>query len=229
MLEVDEPTVRAETAARQRYLTPGLPLRISDLTDTLGGYAANVVEVDGRTIWIDLPIRRDGMLSLSVGQLVSVRFDRADDAVYLFDTVVADEREDDHAPFGIAMPVTINRRPHRADMRLALVLDATFDAKGIEDASAKVVDMSAGGLGLICEHDLEPGTEVLVRCDLPGPEEPVHIEHPAVVQTASLYGRTPGGVTLYQHGLRFVSPDDSVREQIIAAVIWNLTRNPAVL
>ena len=53
MLEVDEPHLRAETAKRQRYLAPGLPLRISDLTDSLGGYAASVVEVDGQTIWID--------------------------------------------------------------------------------------------------------------------------------------------------------------------------------
>ena len=229
MLEIDEPTVRADTAARLRYLVPGLPLRISDLTDTLGGYACNVVEVDGRVIWIDLPIRRDGMLSLSPGQLVSVRFDRVDDAVYLFDSVVAEEREDDHAPFGLAMPVTINRRAHRADTRLSMVLDASFDAQGISDAYAKVVDLSAGGLGLICERDLEPGSEVLVRCDLPGPDHTVHIEHPAVIRSASLYGRTPGGVTLFQYGLRFVSPDDELREQIIGAVIWNLTRNPAVL
>ena len=229
MLEVEEPTVPVETAARQRYIERGLPLRISDLTDTLGGYACNVVEVDGRTIWIDLPIRRDGMLSLTRGQLVSVRFDRPDDAVYLFDSVVSDERDDDHAPFGIAMPVTINRRAHRGDARLALVLDATFDAEGIEDADAKVVDLSAGGLGLICEYELATGAEVLVRCDLPGPGASVHIEHPAAVQTASLYGRTPGGVTLHQYGLRFVAPDEDLREQILSAVIWNLTRNPAVL
>lgn len=233
MLEVDEPTARAETTARLRYITPGLALRISDLTDTLGGYAANVVDVDGRTIWIDLPIRRDGMLSLTTGQLVSVRFDRAGDAVYLFDSVVAARRDDDHAPFGIAMPVTINRRAHRADTRLSLVLDATFDASdvghGITGADAKVVDLSAGGLGLICEHDLPAGAVVTVRCELPGPDEAVRIEQAAEVQTASLYGRTPGGVTLFQYGLRFLSPDPDTREQILSAVIWNLTRNPAVL
>lgn len=229
MLEVDEPTVRAETAARQRYIEPGVALRISDLTDTLGGFAANIVEVDGRTIWVDLPIRRDGMLSLTPGQLVSVRFDRPGDAVYLFDSVVADEREDDRAPFGIAMPVTINRRAHRADTRLALVLDATFDADGIPDAEAKVVDLSAGGLGLVCEHELEIGAELTVRCELPGPADPVRIEQRATVQTASLYGRTPGGVTLHQYGVRFTTADDEVREQIISAVIWNLTQNPAVL
>ena len=229
MLEVDEPTVRTASAARQRYIEPGLALRISDLTDTLGGYAATVVEVDGRTIWIDLPIRRDGMLSLTPGQLVSVRFDRPDDAVYLFDSVVSDERDDDHAPFGIAMPVTINRRAHRADTRLALVLDAVFDAGDLRGAEGKVVDLSAGGLGLVCEHEIEPGAELTVRCDLPGPAAPVRIEQRTVVQTASLYGRTPGGVTLHQYGLRFLDADETVREQIISAVIWNLTRNPAVL
>jgi c-di-GMP-binding flagellar brake protein YcgR len=229
MLEVDQPSVRAETAARQRYIGPGLALRISDLTDTLGGYAANVVEVDGRTIWVDLPIRRDGMLSLTPGQLVSVRFERPGDAVYLFDSVVSDERDDDRAPFGIAMPVTINRRAQRADTRLALVLDATFDADGLAAAEAKVVDLSAGGLGLICEHELALGDELTVRCELPGPSEPVRIEQRATVQTTSLYGRTPGGVTLHQYGLRFLDADDAVREQVITAVIWNLTRNPSVL
>ena len=229
MLEVDEPHLRAETAARQRYIEPGLALRISDLTDSLGGYASNVADVDRHTIWIDLPIRRDGMLSLSVGQLVSVRFDRVDDAVYLFDSVVCDERDDDHGPFGIAMPVTINRRPHRADTRLALVLDARYDAGDAGAGEAKVVDLSAGGLGLICAKELSEGHEVVVHCTLPGPDDPLRIERAATVQTRSLYGRTPAGVMLHQYGLRFTDADDELREQILTAVIWNLTRNPAVL
>jgi c-di-GMP-binding flagellar brake protein YcgR len=230
MLEADEPTVRAETAARQRYLVPGVGLRISDLTDTLGGYACSVVDVSGRTIWIDLPIRRDGMLSLSPGQLVSVRFDRPDDALYLFDSVVADQRDDDQAPFGLAMPVTINRRPHRSDTRLSLVLDASFEAGDARGGEAKVVDLSAGGLGLICDHELRTGEEVVVRCTLPGPGDiPLRIDHPATVCSSSLYGRTPGGTTLFQHGLRFVDPDEAMRERILGAVIWNLTRNVAVL
>ena len=229
MLEVDEPHLRAETATRQRYLEPGLALRISDLTDSLGGYAATIAEVDRHTIWIDLPIRRDGMLSLSVGQLVSVRFDRVDDAVYLFDSVVCDEREDDRAPFGIAMPVTINRRPHRSDTRLALVLDARYDAGEAGAGEAKVVDLSAGGLGLICARELPAGAEVLVRCTVPGPDDQLRIDQRTTVQTRSLYGRTPAGVMLHQYGLRFNDPDDELREQILSAVIWNLTRNPAVL
>ncbi len=231
MLEVDEPHLRAETASRQRYLTAGLALRISDLTDSMGGYAATVAEVDSRTIWIDLPIRRDGMLSLAAGQLVSVRFDRRDDAVYLFDSVVSDERDDDRAPFGIAMPVTINRRPHRSDTRLAMVLDASFDfpVGGLTEGSAKIVDLSAGGLGLISGVTLETGDELVVRCTLPGPGEPVDVEQRATVQTVSLYGRTPGGVMLRQYGVRFADADDAFRERVIAAVIWNLTNNPVVV
>lgn len=229
MLEVDEPTGRTETTSRQRYLEPGLGLRISDLTDTLGGYAADVVEVDDRTIWIDLPIRRDGMLNLSTGQLVSVRFDRPGDAVYLFDSVVAAVRDDDRAPFGIAMPVNINRRQHRSDARLALVLDATFDVGRRKDLAGKVVDLSAGGLGLICEDELDLGTGITVRCELPGPEMRLAIEQSTVVRTASIYGRTPGGVTLFQYGLKFSDPTPELREQIVASVIWNLTRNPTVL
>lgn len=229
MLEVDEPTGRTETATRQRYLEPGLALRISDLTDTLGGYATNVIEVEDHTVWIDLPIRRDGMLTLSPGQLVSVRFDRPGDAVYLFDSVVSATRDDDDAPFGIAMPVTINRRQHRSDARLALVLDASYTDAGTEH-SAKVVDLSAGGLGLICEAELTPGAEVIVRCDLPGPDDGgLTLEALASVRTTAVYGRTPGGVTLYQHGMKFVDPPAELREQILASVIWNLTRNPAVL
>ncbi len=229
MLEVDEPHLRAETVSRVRYLTPGLALRISDLTDSLGGYSATIADVDRHAFWIDLPIRRDGMLSLTIGQLVSVRFDRVDDAVYLFDSVVSDERDDDHAPFGIAIPVTINRRPHRSDTRLALVLDARYDAGDLGAGEGKVVDLSAGGLGLICAKEMPEGHRVVVRCALPGPGESLQIEHAATVQTRALYGRTPGGVMLHQYGLRFEAPDDELREQILSAVIWNLTRNPAVL
>lgn len=231
MLEVDtgtDPSAgRSETAARQRYLEAGLTLSVADLTDSLGGYTCHLTEIDGRTLWIDLPIRRDGMLSLSVGQLVTARFDRPGDAVYLFDSVVSDRRHDDHAPFGLAMPVSITRRPRRTDTRLALVLDATFDSGDHRAVEAKVVDLSAGGVGLICEHDLDLGDEVTVRCELPGPDVSVPIEQRATVQTASLYGRTPGGATLWQFGLRFVDADDQMREQILDSIIWNITSNPA--
>lgn len=219
----------AATHSRQRYLEPGLPLRISDLTDTLGGYASSVAEIEGRLIWISLPIRRDGLLDLSVGQLVSVRFDRPGDAVYLFDSVVADVRDDDRAPFGIAMPVTIDRRPHRADARLALVLDASFDAAAGSQLTGKVVDLSAGGLGLICDTTLHPGETLVVRCDLPGPGGTLSLERKVEVCSACLYGRTPAGRTLHQYGLKFLDVDDEVRERILTSVIWNLTQNPEVL
>ncbi len=228
MLDIDDATDRSDTAARLRYLEPGLALRISDLRDALGGYACSVVEVEGRLIWIDLPIRRDGLLDLSLGELVSVRFDRTDDAVYTFDSVVADVREDDRAPFGLAMPVHVDRRPHRADARLALVLDAAYRADGVA-GEGKVVDLSAGGLGLICGDEFELGTTVTVTCDVPGPDGEVVVEETVEVMGASMYGRTPAGTTLHQYGLRFVADDDERRERILAAVIWNLTRNPTVL
>lgn len=228
MMDVDTPVGRAETRARQRYLQRGLELSISDLTDTLGGYASRLVRVDDDTLWISLPMRRDGMLSLSEGQLVSVRFDRPGDAVYLFDSVVTQRQDDDAAPFGVAMPVTINRRPRRTSARLALVLDATYDTSdGFRIPGAKVVDVSAGGLGMICEDELALGDEVVVHCALPGQDRPVQLDEPARVQTSSIYGRTPGGVTLHQYGLRFTAIDDEVREQILETIIWNLTSHPA--
>lgn len=229
MLDTDPQIGTAATAARQKFLEPGLPLRISDLTDNLGGYATSVSSVDGRTLWIGLPIRRDGMLSLSVGQLVSVRFDRPGDAVYLFDSVVANVRDDDESPFGLAVPVNINRRPHRSDARLALVLDAQFDDRTGATRPGKVVDLSAGGLGLISDAELAPGDRLVVRTDLPGPGSPLSIEQRVEVCSVSLYGRTPGGRTLHQFGLKFLDVDDQVREAIITSVIWNLTQNPEVL
>jgi c-di-GMP-binding flagellar brake protein YcgR len=229
MLEIDETTDSGATAARLRYLTAGLQLRLAGLGDALGGYACSVVEADGHTIWIDLPIRRDGMLHLEPGRLVSVRFDRPGDAVYLFDTVVSDVRADDRAPFGLAAPVTIDRRPHRSDARLPLVLDAHCEIDERTGMLGKVVDLSAGGLGLICEEELTEGTELVVRCALPGPDGDVPIEQSAVVRTVSMYGRTPGGVTLHHYGLAFVGGDDELRERILTSVIWNLTQNPRVL
>ncbi len=229
MLDTDETTDNGATAARLRYLTEGLPLRLSALGDSLGGYACTVVEADGHTVWIDLPIRRDGMLHLEVGRLVSVRFDRPNDAVYSFDTVVSDIRTDDRAPFGLAAPVTIGRRPHRNDARVPLVLDAHFEVDGGPSGLAKVVDLSAGGVGLICEEELAAGTLLTVRCALPGPQGDVPVEQQATVRTVSMYGRTPGGSTLHHYGVGFVDGGDDVREQILTSVIWNLTHNPAVL
>lgn len=229
MLDIDESTDHGATALRLRYLEPGLSLRISVLGDSLGGYACSVVEADGHTIWIDLPIRRDGMLHLEPGQLVSMRFDRPDDAVYLFDTVVADVRTDDEAPFGLAVPVTIYRRPHRNDARVPLVLDATYERGGGEGGLAKVVDLSAGGLGLVCADELAEGTELTVRFALPGPDGDVEVEQRVTVRTVSMYGRTPGGVTLHHYGVALVDADEQVRERILSSLIWNLTHNPSVL
>lgn len=229
MLDIDEATDNNATAVRLRYLTPGLRLRISVLGDPIGGYACSVVEADGDTILIDLPIRRDGMLHLEPGQLVSVRFDRPDDAAYLFDTVVADVRHDDRAPFGLAVPVTIDRRPHRSDARVPLVLDASYEVDGRRRESAKVVDLSASGLGVICESELAEGTRLTVAFALPGPEGDVEIEQPVAIRTVTMYGRTPGGSTLHRYGVELVEADDELRERILSAVIWNLTHNPSVL
>lgn len=229
MLDTDETTDNGATAARLRYLTKGLPLRLAALGDSLGGYACTVVEADGHTVWIDLPIRRDGMLHLEAGQLVSVRFDRTGDAVYSFDTVVAGIRQDDHAPFGLAAPVTIGRRPHRNDARVPLVLDAHFETAAGQSGLAKVVDLSAGGVGLICEDELPADALLTVRCALPGPDGDVPIEQEAKVRTVSMYGRTPGGATLHHYGVAFTGGGEELREQILTSVIWNLTHNPTVL
>ncbi len=228
MVDVDTMEGRTENAARLRYLEPGMELSVSDLTDTLGGYSCRLVRADSRTLWVSLPMRRDGMLNLSEGQLVSVRFDRPDDAVYLFDSVVAERRPDDDAPFGIARPVTINRRPQRASTRLALVLDATYvvDGQG-EYREGTVVDVSAGGVGLICAHDLDEGTELRICCALPGDGEEIAIDEQARVRSRSLYGRTPAGATLFHYGVRFVDIDDETRERILDTIIWNLTAHHA--
>lgn len=231
MLDIDESTARSVTEARLRYLVPATQLRISDLRDSLGGYACHVVEVDDHAIWIDLPIRRDGMLHLAMGQLVTIRFDRPGDAAYRFDTAVTAVRSDDHAPFGLAVPLHIDRRPHRADTRVALVLDATFERVDGEpvDSEGRIVDVSAGGLGLICAEELAEDSELVVHCDLPGPNGPIALEEPVVIRSVTMYGRTPAGVTLHHYGMTFVSTDEVLRERILSAVIWNLTENPQVL
>lgn len=230
MIDIEETTTdHNATAVRLRYLEPGTPLRLSVLGDALGGFACCIVAVDGHTIWIDLPIRRDAMLDMEVGQLVSVRFDRPGDAVYLFDTVVTEVRDDDRAPFGLALPVTIDRRSHRTDARVPLVLDAELRLDDGATSTGKVVDLSAGGLALICKEELTEGTELTVRSSLPGPDGNVSIEERVVIRTVWMYGRTPGGTTLHRYGVAFCRDGDDLREQVLSSVIWNLTHNPTVL
>jgi c-di-GMP-binding flagellar brake protein YcgR len=217
------------TEARNRFLVPGLEIRISDITDSLGGYTTRIETADEKLLWIGLPLRRDGLLNLTVGELVSVRFDRDGDAAYLFDTVVAEVRPTDGAPYGLARPVSVNRRPHRMDVRLALVLEATYDNGGASPHPAKVVDLSAGGLGLITDQDLHEGDQVDVHCHLPRPQGPVRLDHRAEVRTRVAYGRTPAGHLLFRYGMQLIDVDDALREEIMQSVIWNLTQNPAVL
>jgi hypothetical protein len=216
---------------RRRYLVKGTELRVSNVTDSLGGYTAAVIDTNG-LCWISTPMRRDGMLDLGPGELVSVRFDREGDAAYLFDTVVAEVREDDAAPYGLAWPLSIDRRSHRADVRLALVLDATYRQEAADSESwepTKVVDVSASGLALICDEELDQPTDVTVRCDLPHPQRPVHLEQRAEVRTRAMYGRTPAGTVLWRYGVQLHDVDDALRDDILGCVLWNLTRNPRVL
>jgi c-di-GMP-binding flagellar brake protein YcgR len=217
------------TEARNRFLVAGLEIRISDITDSLGGYTTTIEATDDKLLWIGLPLRRDGLLNLNVGELVSVRFDREGDAAYLFDTVVAEVRSTDSAPYGLARPVSVNRRPHRMDVRLALVLDATYDNGEPRPHPAKVVDLSAGGLGLITDQDLHEGDRIEVHCELPRPKGPVRLDNPAEVRTRVAYGRTPGGNLLFRYGMRLLDIDEAMREEIMQSVIWNLTQNPAAL
>ena len=217
------------TEARNRFLVPGLELRISDITDSLGGYTTTIQASDERLLWISMPLRRDGLLNLSVGELVAVRFDRDGDAAYLFDTVVAEVRPTDASPYGLARPVTVSRRPHRMDVRLALVLDATYENGTGEPHEGKVVDLSAGGLGLITDQDLHEGDQVKVHCQLPRPAGPVRLDERAEVRTRAAYGRTPGGHLLYRYGMKLIGLAEEVREEILQSVIWNLTQNPAAL
>lgn len=216
---------------RRKYLAPGLDIRVTNITDALGGYTARVVE-GGDLCWITVPLRRDGLLNLTIGELVSIRFDRDGDAAYLFDTVVSQIRDDDVAPYGVAWPVSIDRRAHRVDVRLALVLDAEYQHLDDDDRSphvAKIVDLSASGLALICDEELHEPTHVRVRATLPHPDRPVALDQPAEVRTKVMYGRTPNGSVLWRYGLQLGEVDDTLREEILASVVWNLTRNPAVL
>lgn len=222
----------AEPDDRLAKLTPGSSIRVSDLSDALGGYWSSVVDASGQFINIEIPIRRDGMLSLSVGQLVSVRFDRPGDAVYLFDTVVAEVRDDERAPYALARPVVIDQRPHRADVRLALVLEAEYqltDEGRDEVHFAKVVDLSAGGIGLITDREHEIGDELHVKVRLPGPDDVLDVESTVTIRSRTIYGRTPSGAVLNLYGLQFTDVSNQVRDRILATVIWNLTQNPAVL
>ena len=219
------------TELRRRYLAPGIEVRVTNLTDALGGYTTEVKSIDDRCIWIGMPLRRDGLLNLSIGELVSVRFDRDGDAAYLFDTVVAEITDSDTAPYGLAWPVSIDRRPHRCDVRLALVLDATYSHRDSSDRErvGKIVDLSASGLALITDEELNEPTHLVVRTTLPHPDRPVELEQPAEVRTKAMYGRTPAGSILWRYGLQLVDVDDELRDEILAAVVWTLTRNPAVL
>ena len=230
MTDTDQQLDGSVIELRRRYIVPGLEIRVTNLTDALGGYTTEVADTDASGISIGMPLRRDGMLNLVVGELVSVRFDRDGDAAYLCDTVVSEVREDDRAPYLLAWPVSIDRRPHRVDVRLALVLDSTYCHRDEPTwRTGKIVDLSASGMALITEEELNEPIHLVVRATLPHPEKPVHLEQPAEVRTKAMYGRTPGGTVLWRYGLQLVEVDDALRDEILGAVVWNLTRNPAVL
>jgi hypothetical protein len=212
-------------------LAAGRELQVAERHDSLGGYRCAVVDADDHGLAIGLPLRRDGLLDVPPGAQLAVRFDEPGDGAYIFHTVVIDVRPDDGSPYTLAWPQEVERRPHRASARVAMVLDAAYGVGNggtAPDRPCRVVDLSAHGVGLITDTDLAVGQPVTVHCDLPHPDGPFDLTAVGVVRCRFVHGRTPGGRILHHAGVELTDLDETQQNKVLASVIWNLTGNPIV-
>lgn len=187
-------------------------------------YASSVEDITSEEVFISVPYRRQIPLMLSRGDRVKVQFS-GDNECFSFVTAVTGRREEGILLYSIAFPDEIRRIQRRRDVRLAVLLDVAYAPAPIGDEAAvfkeaKALDLSAGGIRLVTEHEYPPGASLLVKFRLPMRNDFFETVSKAEVM------RTEAVVLdkkkLYHLGLKFVDLPQSHKDKIFSYIFWKM-------
>jgi c-di-GMP-binding flagellar brake protein YcgR len=202
----------ADTRTDGAVLRTGQEVSLSDLDDERGHHFV-VVESEGREVTARSASRL--RMPFPVGAEVRVRYSVIDDASYQGKVRLEGATEDGGCPeYRFTLPDDMVRMQARNFRRLALLADdvtATLTEVGGtgRQHEAQLVDISAGGVGVMLDADLDVGDSYRVQTDLDGGGLALDVE--AEVVRAS----EEGG----QYGLRFVGLRPNVEDKIVAFVL----------
>jgi c-di-GMP-binding flagellar brake protein YcgR len=201
-----------DTRTDGTVLRKGQEVSLSDLDDDRVHHFV-VVDSDGR----DVTARSASRLRtpFAVGSEVRVRYSVIDDASYQGRVRLTSATDEGGCPeYQFRLPDDMDRLQARNFRRLALLADdvtATLSEVGGTGQcyEGQIMDISAGGAGVMVTAGFEVGETVRVRCQLdPGG---IDIDVEAEVVRAS----TDGG----QYGLKFVGLRPVMEDKIVAFVL----------
>lgn len=195
----------------KHVLRQGQHVSLSELDDARTVSFA-VVDVEGR----EVAVRTTGRVRtpFPVGTEVRLRFSVIDDASYQGLVTLADHADQDGCPeYRFTVPEDLDRLQARNFRRLALLADDVAATVGEVDGSGSVagrlIDISAGGAGLLTGGELVVGGRYRLSCSLEGGGLSVDADVEVVRESED------GS----QYGLRFVGLRPAMEDKIVAFVL----------
>jgi c-di-GMP-binding flagellar brake protein YcgR len=201
-----------DTRTDRQVLRQGQHLALSE-GDDARAVRFVVVDVDGPSVTVRTVDRL--RTPFAVGAELSVRYSVIDDASYEGRVTLLDHVDQGGCPeYRFVLPTEMTRLQARNFRRLALLADEVsatlteLDSSGAQH-DARLVDISAGGAGVLTGAELVVGGTYHLSCDLE--EGSLRIECDATVVRASEDSA--------QYGLRFVSLRPAMEDKIVAFVL----------
>lgn len=187
-------------------------------------YVSSVEDITADAVFIAVPYRRQVPLVLSRGDRVTVQF-TGENECFAFNTTVISRREDRILLYGLAFPEEIKRIQRRRDVRLCVMLDIQYAEVPEGDAApvfkpGQALDLSAGGMRLVCEKEYPPGTVLLVKFRLPlrgGFFETVTKAEVVRTEPVALEKKR-----LYHSGVKFLDMPQNHRDKIFSYIFWKM-------
>lgn len=168
------------------------------------------------------------LAALVTGARVEVRFARPHDAGYRFTAgIVATRLTDGQHRVLVGWPSSVQRHQARVNVRVPLTVVMALVRAGprrLADGGTSwvhgtVVDLSAGGVGVVTGERFPVGQALLVRFDVPGRHADVHVDTRArVVRQVPVPARNE----LYHYGVELLDLPARVEQELVQAVFHQL-------
>lgn len=186
------------------------------------GYPSRIEDVLDDAVVVSMPMRRRTLIALPLNSAVSAYFNRSG-ARYYFRATVGARAETPFPVLYLRDVGSVKKEDRRTDVRVDVVLEpiqmvvVDGDAEKAPDSrSTLVVNVSAGGLGLICRRPVSVGSVIHIALDLPRNLGTIEADA-EVVRSSPM---ELGGLQKWQVGVSFRDVSQKEKDRITAFVLY---------